>query len=150
MSLEDKIEGLTAAVIGLTAALTTAALTTAQSCPKSDAAATPAPQDNTPAAKPAAKATKVKAEPKAAEPVKVVEAEIVLKLEDVVKVLNDVAEISRDAALETLQACGVPEKDGSPKVGLLDPAQYFGVLEALQETLDRLNRAEAPASASFV
>lgn len=144
MSLEDKIEGLTAAIVGLTAALTTA-----QTSPKSDGADKPAEQDNTPVTKPT-KATKVKAEPKAAEPAKVVEAEIVLKLEDVVKVLNEVAEISRDAALETLQACGVPEKDGSPKVGLLDPAQYLEVRDALQETLDRLNKVEAPASASFV
>lgn len=146
MSLEDKIEGLTAAVLGLTAALTTT-----QSAPV-QVANTAQPEGTTtgPAAKATVKATKVKAEPKAAEPVKVVEAEIVLKFEDVVKVLNEVAEISRDAALETLQACGVPEKDGSPKVGLLDPAQYLEVRDALQETLDRLNKVEAPASASFV
>lgn len=143
MSLEDKIEGLTAAILGLTAALMTA-----QTCPKSDAADKPALQDNTLAAKPA-KTTKAKAEtekPKVTEPVKVVEAEIVLKLEDVVKVLNDVAEISQDAARATLQECGVPEKDGVPKVGLLDPAQYLEVRDALQETLEKLNASAGAAS----
>ena len=137
MSIEDTLNRLAAAIEAQTAAF----LSINGNAQTSAAPSNPAAETKTTKA-----ADKLKPTPKAKEP----EAPAVpaVTFDQLASALNGLAEKNRDVTVKVLKDFGVPEKDGTPKIGLLKEDQYEGLLAKINEAVAGL---DAPAaSTSFV